>query len=117
MLLLDGNEACGHLSCFWCVHKSMNGWRESHCPICRDPYVHFPSVCQKLYFLLKKIYPLAHKKREEQVLSESLLTFPVQFLCCSMQVSFFRLSLLLIIDLSISCFRGRTRTRLFFSSD
>ncbi|XP_010513757.1 PREDICTED: E3 ubiquitin-protein ligase PRT1-like [Camelina sativa] len=62
--------SCGHLSCFWCVHKSMNGFRESHCPICRDPYVHFPSVCQKLHFLLKKIYPLAHKKREEQVLKE-----------------------------------------------
>ncbi|KAL9292624.1 E3 ubiquitin-protein ligase PRT1 [Arabidopsis thaliana] len=62
--------SCGHLSCFWCVHKSMNGFRESHCPICRDPYVHFPSVCQKLYFLLKKMYPLAHKKREEQVLKE-----------------------------------------------
>ncbi|XP_006297663.2 E3 ubiquitin-protein ligase PRT1 isoform X1 [Capsella rubella] len=62
--------SCGHLSCFWCVHKSMNGIRESHCPICRDPYVHFPSVCQKLHFLLKKIYPIAHKKREEQVLEE-----------------------------------------------
>uniref|UniRef100_A0A1J3IHT4 E3 ubiquitin-protein ligase PRT1 n=1 Tax=Noccaea caerulescens TaxID=107243 RepID=A0A1J3IHT4_NOCCA len=62
--------SCGHLSCFWCVHKSMNGLRESHCPVCRDPYVHFPSVCQKLHFLLKKIYPLAHEKREEQVLKE-----------------------------------------------
>ncbi|KAL1190579.1 E3 ubiquitin-protein ligase PRT1 [Cardamine amara subsp. amara] len=62
--------SCGHLSCFWCVHKSMNGFRESHCPICRYPFVHFPSVCQKLHFLLKKIYPLAHKKREEQVLNE-----------------------------------------------
>ncbi|ESQ37127.1 hypothetical protein EUTSA_v10002569mg [Eutrema salsugineum] len=62
--------SCGHLSCFWCVHNSMNGLRKSHCPICRDPYVHFPSVCQKLHFLLKKIYPLAHKKREEQVLKD-----------------------------------------------
>ncbi|KFK39793.1 hypothetical protein AALP_AA3G289000 [Arabis alpina] len=62
--------SCGHLSCFWCVHKSMNDLGESHCPICRDPYVHFPSVCQKLHFLLKKTYPLAHKKREEQVLKE-----------------------------------------------
>ncbi|ESQ37129.1 hypothetical protein EUTSA_v100025931mg [Eutrema salsugineum] len=48
----------------------MNGLEESHCPICRDPYVHFPTVCQKLHFLLKKIYPLAHKKREEQILKE-----------------------------------------------
>ncbi|XP_010532888.1 PREDICTED: E3 ubiquitin-protein ligase PRT1-like [Tarenaya hassleriana] len=62
--------SCGHLSCFWCVHKSMNGLRESHCPICRDPYLHFPSVCQKLHFLLKKLYPLAYRKREEQILKE-----------------------------------------------
>ncbi|XP_010527228.1 PREDICTED: E3 ubiquitin-protein ligase PRT1-like isoform X1 [Tarenaya hassleriana] len=62
--------SCGHLSCFWCVYKSMNGLRQSHCPICRDPYLHFPSVCQKLHFLLKQLYPLAHRKREEQILKE-----------------------------------------------
>ncbi|KAF8113196.1 hypothetical protein N665_0054s0014 [Sinapis alba] len=60
--------SCGHISCFLCVHMSMNDMRESHCPICRDPYVHFPAVCQKLHFLLKKIYPLAHNNREDQVL-------------------------------------------------
>ncbi|XP_056866274.1 E3 ubiquitin-protein ligase PRT1-like isoform X2 [Raphanus sativus] len=46
----------------------MSDLSESHCPICRDPYVHFPAVCQKLHFLLKNIYPLAHNKRENQVL-------------------------------------------------
>ncbi|CAN8270556.1 unnamed protein product [Cochlearia groenlandica] len=62
--------SCGHVSCFWCVHNSMNDLRESNCPICRDPYVHFPAVCRKLHVLLKKMYPLAHKMREEQVLKK-----------------------------------------------
>ncbi|CAH2052630.1 unnamed protein product [Thlaspi arvense] len=62
--------SCGHLSCFWCVHKSMHGLFKSQCPICRDPYAHFSSVCQKLHFLLKKIYPDAYKKREAEVLKD-----------------------------------------------
>ncbi|XP_015892584.3 E3 ubiquitin-protein ligase PRT1 [Ziziphus jujuba] len=61
---------CGHVSCFWCVHKSMNGLRESHCPICRNSYNHFPTICQMLHFLLQKMYPIAYKARELQVLEE-----------------------------------------------
>lgn len=73
--------ACGHISCFWCVHQSMSDLSESHCPICRDPYVHFPAVCQKLHFLLKNIYPLAHNKRENQVLSEFFFLFAYSTFC------------------------------------
>ena len=62
--------ACGHISCFWCVHKSMNGLQDSHCPICRNPYSHFPTICQMLHFLLKKMYPLAYKRRELQILGQ-----------------------------------------------
>ncbi|KAL5562095.1 hypothetical protein UlMin_031842 [Ulmus minor] len=62
--------SCGHISCFWCVHRSMNGLRESHCPICRNPYNHFPYICQMLHFLLLKMYPLAYKRRELQILEE-----------------------------------------------
>ncbi|KAG2306949.1 hypothetical protein Bca4012_084097 [Brassica carinata] len=62
--------SCGHISCFWCIHKSMSGLRVSHCPICRDPYLHFPTICQKLHFLLKKLYPIAHNKREAQLLKD-----------------------------------------------
>ncbi|KAJ7961512.1 E3 ubiquitin-protein ligase PRT1 [Quillaja saponaria] len=62
--------SCGHISCFWCVHKSMSGLRESHCPLCRNPYYHFPTVCQMLHFLLLKMYPVAYKSRENQVLEE-----------------------------------------------
>ncbi|KAL0655825.1 hypothetical protein Bca4012_076409 [Brassica carinata] len=71
--------SCGHLSCFWCVHWSMSGLRVSHCPICRDPYLHFPTICLKLHFLLKKLYPIAHNKREAQLLSEFFFALSVTF--------------------------------------
>ncbi|KAJ4969227.1 hypothetical protein NE237_015928 [Protea cynaroides] len=66
--------ACGHISCFWCVHEAMNVWRESHCPICRCPYNYFPSICKMLHFLLLKMYPVAYKRREKQVLEEEKKT-------------------------------------------
>ncbi|XP_043706784.1 E3 ubiquitin-protein ligase PRT1-like [Telopea speciosissima] len=66
--------ACGHISCFWCVHLAMNGWKESHCPICRHPYNNFPSICLMLHFLLLKMYPVAYKRREKQVLEEEKKT-------------------------------------------
>ncbi|KAK7255944.1 hypothetical protein RIF29_29373 [Crotalaria pallida] len=62
--------ACGHICCFWCVHKSMNCIRESQCPICRNQYYHFPTICQMLHFLLLKMYPDAYKRREIQTLEE-----------------------------------------------
>ncbi|XP_057534826.1 E3 ubiquitin-protein ligase PRT1 [Amaranthus tricolor] len=61
---------CGHASCFWCVHKSMDSFHESHCPICRHPYHHFPTICEMLHFLLLKMYPLAYRRREKQILVE-----------------------------------------------
>ncbi|KAI5679979.1 hypothetical protein M9H77_01206 [Catharanthus roseus] len=60
--------ACGHMSCFWCVQRSMSGLRESHCPICRQPYQHFPMICKMLHFLLFKIYPASYKRRQTQIL-------------------------------------------------
>lgn len=62
--------SCGHISCFWCVHRSMNGLRESHCPICRRPYNHFPSICVMLHRLLLKMYPIAYKMREIEILED-----------------------------------------------
>ncbi|XP_023515020.1 E3 ubiquitin-protein ligase PRT1 [Cucurbita pepo subsp. pepo] len=62
--------SCGHISCFWCVHKSMNGFRESHCPICRRPYYHFPTICEMLHLLILKMYPMAYKRRQNQTLEE-----------------------------------------------
>ncbi|XP_052170304.1 E3 ubiquitin-protein ligase PRT1 [Diospyros lotus] len=62
--------ACGHVCCFWCVNRSMSGLHESHCPICRHPYHHFPTICEMLHFLLLKMYPVAYKRRENQILEE-----------------------------------------------
>ncbi|OVA03943.1 zinc finger protein [Macleaya cordata] len=62
--------ACGHISCFWCVHRAMSAFQESHCPICRCEYNHFPSICELLHFLLLKMYPVAYKRREKQLLEE-----------------------------------------------
>ncbi|XP_028780959.1 E3 ubiquitin-protein ligase PRT1 isoform X1 [Neltuma alba] len=62
--------SCGHISCFWCVHQSMSPLCESHCPICRRPYYHFPTICWMLHFLLQKMYPAAYKRREIQTLEE-----------------------------------------------
>ncbi|KAH7573057.1 hypothetical protein JRO89_XS03G0058600 [Xanthoceras sorbifolium] len=59
--------ACGHISCFWCVYNAMNILHESHCPVCRHPYNHFPSICQLLHFLLMKLYPVTYVRRERQV--------------------------------------------------
>ncbi|KAH1154855.1 hypothetical protein AAZX31_18G155300 [Glycine max] len=62
--------SCGHICCFWCVYNSMNCLRESQCPVCRNQYYHFPTVCQLLHFLLLKIYTAAYKRRENQTLEE-----------------------------------------------
>ncbi|KAL3812358.1 hypothetical protein ACJIZ3_013626 [Penstemon smallii] len=62
--------ACGHISCFWCVFKAMDTWQESHCPVCRNPYNHFPRICTLMHFLLLKLYPSAYKRREKQVAEE-----------------------------------------------
>ncbi|GMJ09010.1 proteolysis 1 [Hibiscus trionum] len=61
---------CGHISCFWCVHRSMNSRYESHCPVCRNPYSHFPAICQMLHFLFLKLYPVTYKNREARILEE-----------------------------------------------
>ncbi|CAI8600843.1 unnamed protein product [Vicia faba] len=75
--------SCGHVSCFWCVHKSMNRSRESHCPVCRNPYHHFPTICEMLHFLLLKTYPAAYKRRENQILEEEqeMDFFSPQIIC------------------------------------
>ncbi|KAK6238894.1 hypothetical protein QUC31_004363 [Theobroma cacao] len=61
---------CGHIACFWCVQKSMSSRYESHCPICRNPYSHFPGICQMLHFLLLKLFPITCKKRADEILDE-----------------------------------------------
>ncbi|VFQ61112.1 unnamed protein product [Cuscuta campestris] len=61
---------CGHIACFWCMHKGMNSQLESTCPICRHPTKRFPRICRLMHFLLLRMYPLAYKRRELQVAGE-----------------------------------------------
>ncbi|XP_076960900.1 E3 ubiquitin-protein ligase PRT1-like [Bidens hawaiensis] len=61
---------CGHVSCFWCCQHSMRMSSESHCPLCRHPYHHFPAICHTLHFLLKKLYPISYNRRNIQTLED-----------------------------------------------
>lgn len=61
---------CGHVTCFWCCHRSMDARGESHCPLCRHTYRHFPAICQMLHILLKKMYPVSYGRRKRQTLED-----------------------------------------------
>ncbi|KAK1437366.1 hypothetical protein QVD17_03157 [Tagetes erecta] len=61
---------CGHVSCFWCCQHSMHPRSESHCPLCRNPYHHFPAICHMLHFLLKKLHPISYNRRHIQTLED-----------------------------------------------
>lgn len=63
-------QPCGHVFCFWCVHRAMNSHRESYCSLCRSPYNHFPRVCELLHFLLLKAFPKDYRLRSEQIQEE-----------------------------------------------
>lgn len=63
-------QPCGHVFCFWCVHRAMNSHRESYCSLCRSPYNHFPRVCELLHFLLLKACPKDYILRSEQIQEE-----------------------------------------------
>jgi len=63
-------QSCGHVFCFWCVHRAMNSDRESYCSLCRSPYNHFPRVCELLHFLLLKAFPEDYRLREKQIQEE-----------------------------------------------
>ena len=71
--LSSTGAACGHMSCFWCVHKAMHVVRESHCAVCRQPYKHFPSICQLMHHLVLKLEPADYKRREKEVLGERFM--------------------------------------------
>ncbi|KAK9069025.1 hypothetical protein SSX86_013141 [Deinandra increscens subsp. villosa] len=61
---------CGHVTCFWCCHRSMDTRGQSHCPLCRHPYRHFPAICQMLDIFLKKMYPISYGRRKKQTLDD-----------------------------------------------
>ncbi|CAO2039713.1 unnamed protein product [Urochloa humidicola] len=74
--------SCGHMSCFWCVHQAMHSFQESHCAVCRQPYKHFPSICQLMHHLLLKLEPADYKRREKEILEaeERIETYSPQII-------------------------------------
>ena len=60
-------QGCGHLFCFWCVHRSMNASTVSHCPVCQKSYVHLPRVCEQLHQLLQVISPEEYRSRAMEI--------------------------------------------------
>ncbi|XP_059063175.1 E3 ubiquitin-protein ligase PRT1-like [Cryptomeria japonica] len=60
-------QACGHVFCFWCLHKAMSHSGTSNCPVCRNLYHHLPRVCELLHYLLLKAFPKEYEKRAEEV--------------------------------------------------
>lgn len=59
--------ACGHVFCFWCVHKAMSPFADSHCPMCRRAFTHFPRTCALLHHLLVRAFPAEFAAREADV--------------------------------------------------
>lgn len=63
-------HACGHLFCFWCVHRAMDGTYKNLCPLCRRPYMHFPRICEQLHFVLLKAVHVKYLIRAKEVEEE-----------------------------------------------
>ncbi|KAI7750622.1 hypothetical protein M8C21_014806 [Ambrosia artemisiifolia] len=61
---------CGHVTCLWCCYQSMDKKGQSHCPLCRYPYRHFPAIFQMLDIFLKKLYPISYGRRKQQSLDD-----------------------------------------------
>jgi hypothetical protein len=63
-------QGCGHMFCFWCVHRSMNTSTVSHCPVCQKSYVHLARISPQLHHLLQIIYPHDYASRALEISAE-----------------------------------------------
>ena len=63
-------QGCGHMFCFWCVHRSMNTNSVSHCAVCQKSYVHLPRISSQLHHLLQVVYPREYAARAAEVADE-----------------------------------------------
>ncbi|KAL4426838.1 hypothetical protein ABPG77_006624 [Micractinium sp. CCAP 211/92] len=64
------NSACGHVFCFWCLHKAMSPYAPSACPICRAQYTNLPAICPRLHHFLACQFPEAYAARREETEAE-----------------------------------------------
>ena len=70
MLCKPSVLSCGHALCFWDVHRSMDAFGTSHCPLCRRAYHHLPTVCQALHGYLGRTFPREYAERLRENLDE-----------------------------------------------
>jgi hypothetical protein len=62
---------CGHVFCFWCVHRAMDAFAaNSSCPLCRQGYNHLPDVCETLHGYLARTFPKEYAARLKENLDE-----------------------------------------------
>jgi len=61
---------CGHVLCYWCLHKSMNPWGESLCCICRTPFEHQPHPTEGLAAFIRNRFPSEYAERERDTKNE-----------------------------------------------
>ena len=60
-------NTCGHVFCYWCMHRAMDLLNETHhCPLCREEFTHFPAVCWPLQKYLTDTF-WEMKQREEEI--------------------------------------------------
>eukprot|EP00747_Dinoflagellata_sp_TGD_P187417 gnl/TRDRNA2_/TRDRNA2_45064_c0_seq1.p1 gnl/TRDRNA2_/TRDRNA2_45064_c0~~gnl/TRDRNA2_/TRDRNA2_45064_c0_seq1.p1 ORF type:complete len:468 (-),score=87.63 gnl/TRDRNA2_/TRDRNA2_45064_c0_seq1:89-1441(-) len=62
--------SCGHPFCFWCLHLAMSPLAPSACPLCRNPFAHFASICRPLHYAVARLFPQEHEKRCTAVSAE-----------------------------------------------
>jgi hypothetical protein len=46
-----------------CMHRAMNPWEPSACPLCRGRFAHLPRVCARLHALLAAGFPEEYARR------------------------------------------------------
>eukprot|EP00193_Tetraselmis_chui_P015677 CAMPEP_0177781102 /NCGR_PEP_ID=MMETSP0491_2-20121128/17635_1 /TAXON_ID=63592 /ORGANISM="Tetraselmis chuii, Strain PLY429" /LENGTH=460 /DNA_ID=CAMNT_0019301073 /DNA_START=417 /DNA_END=1800 /DNA_ORIENTATION=- len=63
-------NSCGHVFCFWCMHRAMNTYEKSKCPCCRSEYSYFPWICEKLHEYLGLQFPKEYESRELVITEE-----------------------------------------------
>lgn len=63
-------NACGHLFCFWCLHKAMSPFSTSKCPMCRATFGHFPAILAPLHAFLKASFPEEYARRTTETAAE-----------------------------------------------
>lgn len=60
------SSACGHIYCFWCLHKAMSPYTPSACPVCRTKYNQLPAICAKLHHYLATQFPEQYAARRQE---------------------------------------------------